>query len=57
MAVRKAMRKQRSAKTRIAVTVSTEILDWIESNKGPDKRFGSVSHAVETALVRLRDGR
>ncbi len=51
------MRKQSSKKVRIAVTISEDLRDWIQANLGANKAFGSVSHAVETALVRLRDGK
>lgn len=55
MPVRKAMRKQVEKKVRIAVTISEDLEEWVKKNVGANKPFGSVSHAVETALVRLRD--
>lgn len=41
-------------KKRIAVTVSDDLLRWIDT-KVKDKTFGSRSHAIEHALTILRD--
>jgi Arc/MetJ-type ribon-helix-helix transcriptional regulator len=47
--------KKTAGKVRIAVTISKELEAWVKARIGANKPYGSVSHAVETALVRLRD--
>ena len=39
------------------VTVTFELADWVDANRGPGKRFSSFSHAVQVALQALRDRR
>lgn len=54
MPAKKAARKSSKAKVRIAVTIDRDLEDWVKANVGDGRRFGSVSHAVGTALLRLR---
>lgn len=42
-------------KVRISVTISPEVYEWVSKRVGSSSEFASVSHAVERALVLLRD--
>jgi Arc/MetJ-type ribon-helix-helix transcriptional regulator len=42
-----------TAKKKTSVSISTELLEWIQQ-KIKEKKFASISHAVEYALEQLR---
>jgi len=42
-------------KVKLSITMSPDLLAWIRENVGPGRRFGNVSHAVESGIVCMRD--
>jgi Arc/MetJ-type ribon-helix-helix transcriptional regulator len=42
-------------KIRVSVTLSPEIYEWAAKRVGPGADFASLSHAIERALVLLRE--
>lgn len=47
-------RKART-KRRLAISMDPDLYDWLEERVGPNKPFGSMTHAVETAVLRMKE--
>lgn len=43
--------RKKQSKRRLAISMDPELCDWLEGRVGPNKRFGSMTHAVETAVL------
>lgn len=41
-------------KVRVSVSLDADLLKWTKSHVGLGKRFSSLTHAVESALVKLQ---
>ena len=47
--------RKASKKVRKTVSLDPELLRWVATQIGTGKRFSSLTHAVETGLVQLRE--
>lgn len=47
-------RKART-KRRVAISMDPDLFEWLEERIGPNKQFGSMTHAVETAVLRMKE--
>ena len=43
-------------KVRVAISMNPDLHEWLQARIGPDKRFGSMTHAIETAVTRMKYG-
>ena len=43
-------------KRRVAISMDPELFDWLEQRVGPDRRGGAMTHAIETAVMRMKRG-
>lgn len=48
--------KKSNKKVRKTVSLDPDLLRWVSGQIGTGKRFSSLTHAVETGLVNLRNG-
>jgi hypothetical protein len=46
-------RKDRT-KRRLAISIDPDLYDWLEARVGPNRPFGSMTHAIETAVVQMK---
>ncbi len=47
--------KKFNKKVRKTVSLDPDLLRWVNGQIGTGKRFNSLTHAVETGLVRLKE--
>lgn len=45
----------RDNKVQITTRLDPDLLEWTRANVGPGKRFGSVTHAIESGLLKLKE--
>lgn len=48
--------RKKAAKRRVAISMDRDLYDWLEARVGPNRPFGSMTHAVETAVLRMKEG-
>lgn len=46
--------RKKAKKVRLAISLDPNLIAWLEARVGPDKPFGSMTHAIETALVQMK---
>lgn len=46
--------RKEKPKRRLAISIDHDLYDWLEGRVGPNKPYGSMTHAIETAVVQMK---